>query len=47
MKHQEEILPELIPEEAEKMVSQTPLWKLKLVKERLQFMMTDEDDPNN
>ena len=39
----DEVLPYLIPEEAEKMVSQTPLWKIQLVKESLGFMMTDED----
>lgn len=39
----EEVLPYFIPEEAEKLVSQTPLWKLQLVRESLKFMMTDED----
>lgn len=39
----DEILPYLIPEEAEKMSSQTPVWKIKLVKESLKYMMTDED----
>jgi len=39
----DEILPYLIPEEAEKIVNQTPVWKIKLVKESLQYMMTDED----
>jgi len=39
----DEVLPYLIPEEAEKMTAQTPLWKIKLVKESLTYMMTDED----
>ena len=39
----EEILPKFIPEEAEKVVNQTPLWKIQLVKESLGYMMTDED----
>ena len=39
----EDILPYFIPEEAEKLVNQTPLWKIKLVKESLKYMMTDED----
>ena len=47
MHNADEVLPQLIPEEAEKAGNQTPLWKLKLVKERLQFMITDDDDPNN
>ena len=37
------VLPYLIPEEAEKLDSQTPVWKIKLVKESLKYMMTDED----
>ena len=37
------ILPFLIPEEAEKVASQTPPWKLELVRESLQYMITDED----
>lgn len=37
------MLPYFIPEEAEKLVNQTPLWKIKLVKESLKYMMTDED----
>jgi len=36
-------LPFFIPEEAEKLTSQTPLWKIQLVKESLKYMMTDED----
>ena len=40
----EEILPVLIPEEAEKLVNRTPLWKIELVRESLRFMMTDEDE---
>jgi hypothetical protein len=40
----EDVLPYLIPEEAEKMVSRTPLWKIELVKESLAFMITDEDE---
>lgn len=40
----DEILPYFIPEEAEKIVNQTPVWKIKLVKESLKYMMTDEDE---
>lgn len=40
----EEVLPTLIPEEAEKLASRTPLWKIELVKESLAFMITDEDE---
>jgi len=40
----EEVLPYFIPEEAEKLVSRTPLWKIELVKESLKYMMTDEDE---
>ena len=36
-------MPYFIPEEAEKLVNQTPLWKIKLVQESLKYMMTDED----
>lgn len=43
----EEVLPYFIPEEAEKLVSSTPLWKIQLVKESLRFMMSDEDDGAN
>jgi hypothetical protein len=39
----EQILPFFIPEEAEKLTSSTPLWKIQLVKESLKYMMTDED----
>lgn len=39
----EQVLPYFIPEEAEKLSNQTPLWKIQLVKESLKFMMTDED----
>jgi hypothetical protein len=39
----EQVLPEFIPEEAEKITNQTPLWKIQLVKESLKYMMTDED----
>lgn len=39
----DQVLPYFIPEEAEKMVNQTPVWKIKLVKESLKYMMTDED----
>ena len=39
----DEVLPYFIPEEAEKIVNQTPVWKIKLVKESLKYMMTDED----
>ena len=38
----EQVLPFFIPEEAEKLVNQTPAWKIKLVKESLKFMMTDD-----
>ena len=38
----EEVLPYFIPEEAEKLVNKTPIWKIKLVKESLKYMMTDE-----
>ena len=41
---QEEQLPYLIPEEAEKLSNQTPLWKINLIKDSLNFMMTDEDE---
>ena len=40
----EEILPQFIPEEAEKLVNQTPIWKIQLVKESLKYMMTNEDE---
>lgn len=40
---QDNVLPQFIPEEAEKMQSRTPNWKLQLVKESLKFMITDED----
>ena len=36
-------MPYFIPEEAEKLMSSTPLWKIQLVKESLKYMMTDED----
>lgn len=39
----DESLPYFIPEEAEKLSSQAPLWKIQLVKESLKYMMTDED----
>ena len=39
----DEILPYFIPEEAEKMSSNAPAWKLELVRESLPYMMTDED----
>ena len=39
----EDVLPYFIPEEAEKLVNQTPVWKIQLVKESLKYMMTDED----
>jgi len=39
----EQILPYFIPEEAEKLMSSTPIWKIQLVKESLKYMMTDED----
>lgn len=40
----ESVLPFLIPEEAEKMTQQVPVWKIMLVKESLRFMITDEDE---
>jgi len=40
----DQVLPFFIPEEAEKLVAQTPVWKIKLVKESLKYMMTDEDE---
>lgn len=40
----EEVLPQFIPEEAEKLVNQTPIWKIQLVKESLKYMMTNEDE---
>lgn len=43
----DQVLPFFIPEEAEKLVNQTPAWKIKLVKESLKFMMTDEDTGAN
>lgn len=43
----DEVLPYFIPEEAEKIVNQTPVWKIKLVKESLKYMMTDEDSGAN
>lgn len=43
----DEVLPYLIPEEAEKLANQTPVWKIKLVKESLKYMMTDEDTGQN
>lgn len=39
----EDVLPTFIPEEAEKLVNQTPVWKIQLVKESLKYMITDED----
>lgn len=39
----DEVLPFFIPEEAEKIVNQTPVWKIKLCKEALPYMVTDED----
>ena len=41
--NKEEVLPYLIPEEAEKISNRAPAWKIDLVKESLKFMMTDED----
>ena len=40
----ESILPYLIPEEAEKMTKQVPVWKIMLVKESLRYIVTDEDE---
>jgi len=42
--NKEDVLPYLIPEEAEKLVNRTPLWKIELVKESLAYMITDEDE---
>lgn len=39
----DDVLPYLIPEEAEKLAAATPVWKIRLVKESLKYMMTDED----
>lgn len=39
----DEVLPQFIPEEAEKLQNRTPTWKLQLVKESLKYMITDED----
>ena len=39
----EAVLPYLIPEEAEKISSRCPPWKLDLVRECLPFIVTDED----
>jgi len=41
---EKQILPYFIPEEAEKLSNQTPLWKIHLVKDSLKFMMTDDDE---
>mgnify|MGYP007086460743 CR=1 FL=1 len=37
----------MIPEEAEKSASRIQPWKLELVRESLQFMITDEDKGAN
>ena len=39
----EAVLPQLIPEEAEKISMRVPQWKLELVRESLKYMITDED----
>lgn len=39
----DEVLPEFIPEESEKISATAPTWKLELVRESLKYMMTDED----
>jgi len=39
----DDALPYFIPEEAEKLQSTAPAWKLELVREQLPYMMTDED----
>ena len=39
------VLPYLIPEEAEKISQRAAPWKLQLVKESLQYIITDEDSP--
>lgn len=39
----EKRLPELIPEEAEKLVSLPPPWKIRLVKDSQAYMMSQED----
>jgi len=43
----EDVLPYFIPEEAEKLINQTPVWKIQLVKDSLKYMMTDEDTGAN
>ena len=42
--NRDEILPYFIPEEAEKLSSNAPAWKLELVRESIPYMMTDEDN---
>lgn len=39
----EPVLPSFIPEEAEKLSAATPLWKMKLVRESLKYIISDED----
>jgi hypothetical protein len=39
----EDVLPKLIPEEAEKMKNRVPLWKIELVRNSLKYMVSDED----
>lgn len=39
----DEVLPQFIPEESEKISATAPTWKLELVRESLKYMMTDED----
>ena len=38
-----EVLPFFIPEEAEKLSSNAPTWKLELVRDSIKYMVTDED----
>ena len=40
---EDDVLPQLIPEEAEKISMRVPNWKIELVRESLKYMITDED----
>ena len=40
----EDVLPKLIPEEAEKMKNRVPLWKIELIRESVKFMVSGEDE---
>jgi len=39
----DEILPRLIPEEAEKLNNSAPPWKIELVRDSLQYIIVNED----